>query len=52
MELINGDGSIIQWICKTEEEAYKLVQDKKIPVTIRRVNWEDVFINITGRRIE
>ncbi|MCS7279848.1 MAG: ABC transporter ATP-binding protein [Thermodesulfobacteriaceae bacterium] len=52
VEHINGDGKLIQWIFKTEEEAYKLVQEKRIPVSIRRVNLEDVFINLTGKRIE
>lgn len=52
VEHINGDGKLIQWVCKTEEEAYKLVRDQKLPVTVRRVNLEDVFINLTGRRME
>lgn len=52
VEHINGDGKLIQWIFKTEEEAYKLIQEKRIPVNIRRVNLEDVFINLTGKRIE
>lgn len=52
VEHINGDGKLFQWICKTEEEAYRLVQEKKIPVTVRKINLEDVFINLTGRKIE
>jgi len=51
VEHINGDGRLIQWICKTEKEAYQLIQEKKIPLTIRHINLEDVFINLTGRKI-
>ncbi len=52
VEHIDGNGKLIQWICKTKEEAYQLIQEKKIPLTIRAINLEDVFINFTGRRIE
>mgnify|MGYP001773622517 CR=1 FL=1 len=52
VEHINGDGRLIQWICKTKEEAYQLMQEKKIPFSVRPINLEDVFINLTGRRIE
>lgn len=52
VEHIDRDGKLIQWICQTKEEAYQIVQEKKIPLTIRVINLEDVFINFTGRRIE
>lgn len=52
VEHINGDGKLIQWICKSKEEAYSLIHEKKIPLSIRAINLEDVFINLTGKRLD
>jgi len=52
VEHINGDGKLIQWFCRTKEEAYKLIEEKEIPLSIRPLNLEDVFINLTGKRLD
>jgi ABC-2 type transport system ATP-binding protein len=48
----DGDGSLRQVMCRTREEAHD--QAKALPngVTIRRSNLEDVFIKLTGEKIE
>lgn len=52
VEHIDEEGRIYQHICKTEEEALRIVTQIKIPATVRPVNLEDVFISLTGKRIE
>lgn len=52
VEHIDEEGKIFQHICKTEEEALQVLTKIKIPATIRPINLEDVFINLTGRKIE
>ena len=48
----DGDGNLRQVMCRSREEAHE--QAKSLPngVTIRRSNLEDVFIKLTGEKIE
>ncbi|MFA4915257.1 MAG: ATP-binding cassette domain-containing protein [Syntrophales bacterium] len=52
VEFISTDGRLIQHICKSREEAHNLAKANETPVTIRQSNLEDVFIKLTGERIE
>jgi ABC-2 type transport system ATP-binding protein len=52
VEQIDPEGKLIQTICKSPEEARELARNKEAGVTIRKSNLEDVFIKLTGERIE
>jgi ABC-2 type transport system ATP-binding protein len=52
VEFVNGDGKLIQRICKDREEANCVALCQDCSVTIRKSNLEDVFIKLTGVRIE
>jgi ABC-2 type transport system ATP-binding protein len=52
VEFINGDGKLIQNVCKTRDDAHEIAKQRGDGVTIRRSNLEDVFIKLTGERIE
>ena len=52
VEFINPEGKLIQQICRNPEEAHALARQRENGVTIRRTNLEDVFIKLTGERIE
>ncbi len=52
VEYVNGEGKLIQRICRTRDEAHLAAQGRECCVTIRRSNLEDVFILLTGDRIE
>ena len=52
VEFINPEGKLFQQICRTPEEAHGLAQKRENGVTIRKTNLEDVFIKLTGARIE
>ena len=52
VEFISPDGRLIQQICRNPEEAHALARQRENGVTIRRTNLEDVFIKLTGERIE
>jgi ABC-2 type transport system ATP-binding protein len=52
VEKLDGDGRLIQHIFKTEEEAYLRAKVLGPPCSIRKANLEDVFIKLTGERIE
>ncbi|AFM28049.1 ABC transporter ATP-binding protein [Desulfomonile tiedjei] len=52
VEFVNGDGKLIQRICKDREEAHGVALCQDCSVTIRKSNLEDVFIKLTGERIE
>lgn len=52
VECVNEDGKLIQHMCKTREEAQVISQSVECAVTIRKSNLEDVFIKLTGERIE
>jgi ABC-2 type transport system ATP-binding protein len=52
VEQINREGKLIQQMCKSPEEARELAKNKEEGVTIRKSNLEDVFIKLTGERIE
>ena len=52
VEQIDPEGKLRQTICKSPEEARELAKNKEVGVTIRKSNLEDVFIKLTGERIE
>ncbi len=52
MEFVNEEGKLIQQMCKDREEANNLVLCTDCEVRIRKSNLEDVFIKLTGERIE
>jgi len=52
VEQIDPEGKLIQTICKSPGEARELAKNKEEGVTIRKSNLEDVFIKLTGARIE
>jgi ABC-2 type transport system ATP-binding protein len=52
VEEIDPEGKLRQTICKSPEEARELARNKEAGVTIRKSNLEDVFIKLTGERIE
>uniref|UniRef100_A0A7C4NZW7 ATP-binding cassette domain-containing protein n=1 Tax=Thermodesulfobacterium geofontis TaxID=1295609 RepID=A0A7C4NZW7_9BACT len=49
---IDQKGSIKLWMFKTKEEAYEFAKKNDLPLVIRETNLEDVFIKLTGERIE
>lgn len=52
VEFIDAEGRLVQDICKSRDEAHEIAKQKKSSVTIRKSNLEDVFIKLTGGRIE
>lgn len=52
VEHINGEGRLIQHICHSREEARQHADKLSASVTIRETNLEDVFVRLTGERIE
>ena len=52
VEFPREDGSIEWVICKDREEAHRVAMGMNNSVTIRKSNLEDVFIKLTGERIE
>jgi ABC-2 type transport system ATP-binding protein len=49
---MDKEGSIKLWMFKTKEEAYEFAKKNGLPLVIRETNLEDVFIKLTGERIE
>jgi ABC-2 type transport system ATP-binding protein len=52
VEFISPEGRLQQQICRNPEEAHALARQGQDGVTIRKTNLEDVFIKLTGERIE
>lgn len=52
VDVIDDSGRLMQYICKNKEEAHEKAKEFQNGVTIRRSNLEDVFVKLTGRRIE
>jgi ABC-2 type transport system ATP-binding protein len=52
VEFIDPEGELRQQICRNPEEAHALAKRRENGVTIRKTNLEDVFIRLTGERIE
>jgi ABC-2 type transport system ATP-binding protein len=52
VEYVNGEGRLIQRMCKSRCEANTEAGGVEHRVTIRESNLEDVFISLTGERIE
>jgi ABC-2 type transport system ATP-binding protein len=52
VEFIDAEGKLQQQICLSRDDANKAVTGYSGNVTIRKTNLEDVFIQLTGERIE
>jgi len=52
VENVDHEGRLLQQICRTRDEANQIAQTKEGQVIIRKSNLEDVFITLTGERIE
>lgn len=52
VEFINNDGRLIQHICRSRDDALEIARGRDDGATIRKSNLEDVFIKLTGERIE
>jgi len=52
VECVNEEGKLVQEICRTRDEAGGVAEVAECGVTIRKSNLEDVFIKLTGERIE
>ena len=52
LEFIDPAGKLVQHICRNRDEAHGFAKDVSDGVVIRKTNLEDVFIKMTGERIE
>ncbi len=52
VEFIDAEGRLVQDICRSRDEAHEIAKLKNSSVTVRKSNLEDVFIKLTGGRIE
>lgn len=52
VEFMDGNGKVARTIAQSRDEAHDLGRSCNGSVTIRRSNLEDVFIELTGERIE
>lgn len=52
VDVIDDEGRLIQFMFKTRDEAHQKAKELQNGVTIRRSNLEDVFVKLTGGRIE
>jgi ABC-2 type transport system ATP-binding protein len=52
VEYVNGEGKLVQQICRDRKEAHTIARGTDQTVTIRKTNLEDVFVKLTGERIE
>lgn len=52
VEFIDSEGKLEQQICHSREDGHEIAKSYPGNVTIRKTNLEDVFIQLTGERIE
>jgi ABC-2 type transport system ATP-binding protein len=52
VEFIDAEGKLQQQICHSRDAAHEIARGYPGNVTIRKTNLEDVFIQLTGERIE
>jgi ABC-2 type transport system ATP-binding protein len=52
VEYVDGEGHLVQQICQSRSEAQNVAARCENGVTIRKSNLEDVFIKLTGERLE
>ncbi|HBA55424.1 MAG: ABC transporter ATP-binding protein [Syntrophorhabdus aromaticivorans] len=52
VEYVNEEGRLVQHMCPGRTEAHALAGRMEGTVTIRRSNLEDVFVKLTGERLE
>jgi len=52
VDQIREDGKLVQHTARSREEAHELARTLENGCTVRRTNLEDVFVKLTGERIE
>jgi len=52
VEFVSQEGRLVQHICRSRTEAHEAASRIENGVTIRKSNLEDVFIKLTGERLE
>lgn len=52
VEYITPEGKLLQHMHRSRDDAHERARGIDFPVTVRKSNLEDVFINLTGERIE
>jgi ABC-2 type transport system ATP-binding protein len=52
VEFVNAEGRLVQHICRNRDEAHEAASSIENGVAIRKSNLEDVFIKLTGERLE
>ncbi len=52
VEQISDDGKLVQQMCRDRESAHECAHGMENGVIVRKSNLEDVFIKLTGERIE
>jgi len=52
VDQINSNGRLTQHTAKTREEAHEIARSLENGCTVRKTNLEDVFVKLTGERIE
>ena len=52
VDVIDDEGRLVQYMFKSRDEAHQKAKELQNGVTIRRSNLEDVFVKLTGGRIE
>jgi len=52
VDRITDDGRLVQHLARGRNEAVDLARTMENGCTVRRTNLEDVFIKLTGERIE
>jgi ABC-2 type transport system ATP-binding protein len=52
VEFINPEGRLVQHICRSRDSALEIAKGRDDGVVIRKSNLEDLFIKLTGERIE
>ncbi len=52
VEYIDGGGKLVQHLCPTRAKGLAMAREMSGSVTVRRSNLEDVFVRLTGERIE
>jgi ABC-2 type transport system ATP-binding protein len=52
VEFVNSEGHLVQHMCQSRDEAHEVARRAEDGVTIRRSSLEDVFVKLTGERLE
>ncbi|MCX8118453.1 MAG: ABC transporter ATP-binding protein [Desulfobacterota bacterium] len=52
VEYVDGNGHLVQHLCQSRSDAHALAGRLENNVTIRKANLEDLFVKLTGERLE